>query len=54
MDAENRDRKELYAVLAKQEEGATPELVAERNAIRNFKKAKPGEFLKKDGKWIQK
>ena len=40
-DEENADRKKLYAILAKQE-GAEPGQVAERNARRNFEKARPG------------
>ena len=54
IDAENADRKELYETMSKQEGGITPKLVGERNALRNFGKAKPGEFLKKDGKWSKK
>jgi len=54
VDDENTDRKTLYGILAKKE-GTTPEKVAERNAVREFKKAKPGHYLKnKDGKWEQK
>ncbi len=51
---ENADRRALYELIAKKE-GVAPEKVAERNAARNFDKAKPGEWLKgKDGKWEQK
>jgi uncharacterized protein YdbL (DUF1318 family) len=51
---ESADRKELYELMAK-EEGTTVEKVAERNAVRNFKKAKKGQFLKgRDEKWEQK
>jgi len=54
VEDENADRKALYELIAKKEE-TTPEKVAERNAARNFEKAKPGEWLKgKDGKWEQK
>lgn len=52
VDAENADRAELYAALAKQQ-GTTIETVAKRNAMRNFSKAKPGEVIKKGGKWIK-
>lgn len=54
VDDENRDRKELYQIIAKQT-GTTPEAVATRNAARNFDKARPGEWLKgPDGIWRQK
>jgi uncharacterized protein YdbL (DUF1318 family) len=52
--AENDDRTALYDALAKKE-GTTPEKVAERNAKRNFERAKPGEYLQdKNGKWQKK
>lgn len=52
--AENADRKQLYERIAR-DEATTPELVAARNAARNFRKARPGEFLKgPDGQWKQK
>ena len=51
---ENADRRELYALIA-DDEKTTPEKVAERNAARNFQKAKSGEYLKgRDGKWKRK
>ena len=54
LDDENADRKTLYGAIAKKE-NTTPEKVAERNAVRKFKRAKKGEYLKnKDGKWEQK
>lgn len=54
IDNENSDRRRLYDILAK-ETGATPELVAERNATRNFRQAKSGHWLLgKDDKWFQK
>jgi uncharacterized protein YdbL (DUF1318 family) len=54
MEDENADRRKLYQLIADQE-GVTPEKVAERNAIRNFKNAKSGEYLKgEDGKWKKK
>lgn len=54
IDDENRDRKELYAQIAK-ETNATPEFVAEQNARRNYQRAKPGEYLRTaDGRWEQK
>ncbi len=54
VDDENRDRRELYAIIAK-DTNATPEFVAEQNARRNYQRAKPGDFLKTaDGRWEQK
>jgi uncharacterized protein YdbL (DUF1318 family) len=51
---ENADRKSLYELIAKKE-NTTAAKVAERNAKRNFEKAKPGEYLKgPDGKWQKK
>ena len=51
--AENADRTKLYALMAAQE-GVTPAVVAKRNALRNFGKANPGEWLKDDKGWRQK
>jgi uncharacterized protein len=52
--AENADRTELYKLLAAKEK-VTPELVAERNAVRNFQRAQPGDYLKgRDGVWTRK
>lgn len=53
VDAENADRRELYKLLAK-EAGTSAEVVAKRNAQRNFERARAGEWLRKDGKWEQK
>ena len=54
VDSENADRKELYALVAK-ETNVTPEDVAARNAKRNHDKLQPGEYYKgEDGKWTKK
>jgi uncharacterized protein YdbL (DUF1318 family) len=53
VDEENRDRRELYQILAK-ETNTDPSLVARRAATRNFERARPGEWLKRDGTWEQK
>jgi len=54
MSEENADRRELYQIIAKKE-GVSAQLVAERNARRNFDKAKSGEYLKgQDGEWHRK
>lgn len=54
IDEENADRRELYRIIAR-EENTTPAKVAERTARRNFQKARPGEYLKAaDGTWRKK
>jgi len=51
---ENADREALYKLLA-EKENTTPDKVAERNAKRNFERAKSGEYLQEsDGKWRKK
>jgi hypothetical protein len=50
---ENDDRKALYALIAEKEK-TEPRLVAERNAKRNFERAREGEYLREDGKWRKK
>lgn len=51
---ENRDRQVLYRIIAEREE-TTPELVARRNAQRNFERAARGEYLRdREGRWYQK
>jgi uncharacterized protein YdbL (DUF1318 family) len=52
--SENTDRQTLYEVLAKKE-NTTAEKVADRNAKRNFERAKAGEYLQDStGKWQKK
>jgi uncharacterized protein YdbL (DUF1318 family) len=54
LDDENADRKKFYALGAAQL-GTTPENFALSAGKRNFREAKPEEWLKpKDGKWVQK
>ena len=54
INAENADRRTLYRLMA-EEEGLTPEEVAKNNAVRNFQKARKGEYLKgPEGQWKQK
>lgn len=50
---ENADRLTLYKLIADRE-GISVEVVTQRAAKRNFQRAKPGEWLKQDGKWKQK
>ena len=52
--AENRDRTELYRLLAERT-GEAPEEVAKQNAIRNYRDAKPEHYLRtKAGQWLKK
>jgi uncharacterized protein YdbL (DUF1318 family) len=54
MAKENADRKELYALLSA-ETTATPQQVAERNAMRIYQQAPAGTWLqKRDGTWAKK
>lgn len=54
VDEENADRRELYKLIAEKEK-TTDEKVAERNAARNFQKARSGEYLKtREGEWKKK
>ncbi|MBE3133100.1 MAG: DUF1318 domain-containing protein [Acidobacteria bacterium] len=51
---ENADRKAFYALGAKKY-GTTPEAFALSAGRRNFREARPEDWLKpKDGKWVQK
>ena len=52
--AENKDRKTVYAAIAKQQ-GTTAELVGQRRALQIAKRANKGDWVQdKSGKWIQK
>lgn len=54
LEAENADRKALYAILAK-EQGQTVAYIGRQNAIFKFKKAGPDEYFRgRDGVWRQK
>lgn len=53
VSAENADRKELYALIAKSE-GVSADDVAKQNAQRNFDRARPGDMLKVGGSWKKK
>ena len=54
IEAENLDRTRLYRIMAEQEE-TEPAHVARRNAIRNFRRAEPGWYLRgRDGDWFRK
>ena len=52
--AENKDRKTVYAAIAKQQ-GTTAELVGKRRALQIAKKAAPGELVQDaGGNWNKK
>ena len=54
VDDENADRKKFYA-LGAEKLGVTPESFALSAGKRNFREAKPNEWLKpKGGTWVQK
>ena len=54
VNAENADRKKVYAAIAKQQ-GATLEVVEKRRAMQIAQKAKPGHWLQDEaGKWYRK
>ncbi len=54
IDAENQDRKMVYALIAKQQ-GVSLERVETLRASQIVKKANPGEFLQKpNGTWYKK
>lgn len=54
VDQENADRRTLYDLLARQE-GVSAQVVALRNAARNFAKAVAGEYLQDaSGSWNRK
>ncbi len=54
VEAENTDRNRLYLILGN-ETNVSAALIGERNAMRNYQNAKPGEWLRtRDGKWKKK
>jgi uncharacterized protein YdbL (DUF1318 family) len=53
VDAENADRKTVYENIAK-DTGESVDKVAKQAAQKQFDHAKPGEWLKIDGKWKKK
>jgi uncharacterized protein YdbL (DUF1318 family) len=51
---ENADRKELYQIIA-DEEKTSADTVGKRNALRNYKNGKAGDWFKlESGEWKQK
>ena len=54
IDDENRDRRELYEIIA-EEKGQDADVVAELAARQNFKRARSGEYLQTaNGEWRKK
>jgi uncharacterized protein YdbL (DUF1318 family) len=54
VNAENKDRRKAYQIIAKQQ-GTTVDHVGKRRALQIAKKAKPGTWLQNaKGKWYQK
>jgi uncharacterized protein YdbL (DUF1318 family) len=54
VDAENQDRRKIYAAIAKQQ-GTTPALVGQRRAMKIAQKADPGTMIQDaSGSWQQK
>ena len=54
VDAENQDRRLIYAAIAKKQ-NTTPELVGQRRALQIAEKADPGTWIQDtSGRWRQK
>ncbi|HLQ39156.1 MAG TPA: DUF1318 domain-containing protein [Planctomycetota bacterium] len=53
VDAENKDRHSLYAVLANELKLTAAE-VAQQNGLRNLNKAKPEHWIEVKGQWVQR
>ena len=54
VDAENKDRRELFELLAKQEKLTAAE-IGKQNGIRHLERASDDHWLKlEDGRWVQK
>jgi uncharacterized protein YdbL (DUF1318 family) len=54
VDAENRDRRALFEIIAK-ETNVAPAEVGKQNGIRNLERASAQQWFKlQDGKWVQK
>lgn len=51
--AENKDRRALYALLAKELKLTAAE-VARQNGLRNLDKAKPEHWIEVKGEWVQR
>jgi uncharacterized protein len=53
VDAENKDRRQLYELLAK-ELKLSPAEVGKQNGLRNLEKAKPEHWIEIKGQWVQR
>ncbi|MBU1193791.1 MAG: YdbL family protein [Proteobacteria bacterium] len=54
VDAENKDRKELYGLVA-EDEGTSIQIIEKNMGVVKAQRAKQGEFFQtSDGKWVKK
>ena len=53
VDAENKDRRAVYELIAKQEKTTAAE-VGKQNGLRNLDKAKPDHWIEVKGQWVQR
>jgi uncharacterized protein YdbL (DUF1318 family) len=53
VDAENKDRRAVYEIVAKQEKTTAAE-VGKQNGSSNIKKAKPDHWVEVKGQWVQR
>ncbi len=53
VDAENKDRRAVYELIARQEKTTATE-VAKQNGLRNVDKAKPDHWIEVKGQWVQR
>ena len=53
VDAENKDRRAVYEIVAKEEKTSVAE-VAKQNGLSNLKRAKPEHWIEVKGQWVQR
>ena len=54
MQAENRDRRAGYNIIAKKRPGISPDKVGQLAGVKKIKSAKVGEWVKQGGSWEKK
>ena len=54
MQAENRDRRAGYNIIAKKRPGISPDNVGQLAGVKKIKSAKVGEWVKQGGSWEKK
>ncbi len=54
MQAENRDRRDGYKIIAKKRPGISPDKVGQLAGAKKIKAAKVGEWVKQGGSWKKK